>query len=372
MNWKPILLIVAALSGVMIEHAADACMVFRLKAGDGTVITGRSMEFIADLKFDLIVVPRNMEIVSPAPDGKAGAAWKTRYGYVGVTQFGAEFGVNEGMNEKGVAVSGLWFEVDMKWQEWNPGKRAQTLAGPLVTDWILGNLDSVADIERELSKLKAVSYCMPGTPPFCPTIHFNACDAKGDCKVIEYEEGALRVYDNPLGIMTNAPRFPWQMTNLRQYIGIENFRPQPLEQSGVTMRPTGHGAGMFGLPGDLTPPSRFVRLAALTRFAYGQPDAGRTLNLAQHIMNNFDIIHGVVIEPPPKGEATAGKQAPSESTQWATFSNLTNRVFYFRTYDNFNLRKVEFKKLDFAAAGVKRIPMFGAAEAITDVSALAR
>jgi len=29
---------------------------------------------------------------------------------------------------------------------------------------------------------------------------------------------------------------------------------------------------------------------------------------------------------------------------------------------------VEFKKLDFAADKVKRIPMFGAAEAITDVS----
>jgi choloylglycine hydrolase len=372
MNWKSILLIVTVAVGIMIEHTTDACMVFRLKAGDGTVITGRSQEFIQDLKFDLIVVPRNMEIISPAPDGKDGATWKTRYGYVGVTQFGQEFAVNEGMNEKGVAVSGLWFEVDMKWQGWDPGKRAQTLAGLLVTDWILGNLDSVADIERELSKLKAVSYCIPWTPPFCPTLHFNACDSKGDCKVIEYEDGALHVYDNPLGIMTNAPRFPWQMTNLRQYIGLENFRPQPLEQSGITMRPTGHGAGMFGLPGDLTPPSRFVRLAAITRFAYRQPDAGRTLNLAQHIMNNFDIIHGMAIEPMPRGEVTAGKEVPSESTQWATFSDLTNRVLYFRTYDNFNLRKVEFKKLDFGAAKVKRIPMFGAAEAITDVSALAQ
>jgi len=117
---------------------------------------------------------------------------------------------------------------------------------------------------------------------------------------------------------------------------------------------------------------RFVRLAALTRFAYGQPDAGWTLNLVQHIMNNFYIIHGITIDPKPKGEVIAGRKVPIESTQWATFSDLTNRVLYFRTYDNFNLRKVEFKKLDFAAAGVKRIPMFGAAESITDVSALAR
>jgi len=61
MNWKSILLIVTVVVGIMIEHTADACMVFRLKAGDGTVITGRSQEFIQDLKFDLIVVPRNME-----------------------------------------------------------------------------------------------------------------------------------------------------------------------------------------------------------------------------------------------------------------------------------------------------------------------
>ncbi len=372
MNWKSILLIVSVVAGIIIQHTADACMVFRLKAENGTVITGRSMEFVADLKFDLIVVPRTNEIISPAPDNKEGATWKTRYGYVGVTQFGQEFGVNEGMNEKGVAVSGLWFEVDMKWQEWDPGKRVQTLAGPLVTDWILGNLDSVADIERELSKLKAFSYCVPGTPPFCPTLHFNACDSKGDCKVIEYEDGTLHVYDNPLGIMTNAPRFPWQMTNLRQYIGLENLSPLPLDQSGVTMRPTGHGAGMFGLPGDLTPPSRFVRLATLTRFAYRQPDAGRTLNLAQHIMNNFDIIHGMAVDPLPKDEATTGKMMPSESTQWATFSDLTNRALYFRTYDNFNLRKVDLKKLDFTAPKVKRIPMFGTAEVITDISELAR
>jgi hypothetical protein len=36
------------------------------------------------------------------------------------------------------------------------------------------------------------------------------------------------------------------------------------------------------------------------------------------------------------------------------------------------MRKVEFKKLDFGAAKVRRIPMFGAAEMITDVSVLAR
>ena len=351
----------------MIEQASEACMVFRLKAEDGTVLTGRAMEFAQDLHYDIIVVPRNMPILSPGPRGGQGLSWKTRYGYVGVAQLGNEYGLSEGMNEKGVTVSELWFELDMKWQDVPLGKESQALAGPLVADWILGNLDGVADIERELANVRAFSYCAPEAPSLCPTLHFNACDATGACKVIEYEDGALRVYDNPLGVMTNGPRYPWHMANLRQYVGITSSMPASREWSHVALRPTGHGAGMFGLPGDLTPPSRFVRLAAITQFADPQPDARHALNLAQHIMNDFDIVFGMISDPQPNG-----KPPLEESTQWSSFSDLTNRVFYFRTYDNLNLRRIDFKKLDFSAPKIKRIPMFGTPEAIVDVAAQAR
>ncbi len=69
---------------------ADSCTVFRLKADDGSIIVGRSMEFAVDLKYDAIVVPRNKAYVSSAPDGKEGLSWKTRYGYVGIASFGME------------------------------------------------------------------------------------------------------------------------------------------------------------------------------------------------------------------------------------------------------------------------------------------
>lgn len=341
---------------------ADSCTVFRLKADDGTIMVGRSMEFAVDLKYDAIVVPRNKAYSSPTPDGPEGLTWKTRYGYVGIASFGLDYGLSDGMNEKGLAIGVLWYETDMKWQEVTAGDRKTTLAQAMVGDWILGNFASVEEVKREIRKVKVFQYTDPQTK-ISPTTHFIVYDANGGCIVIEYEDGLCNIYDNPLGLMTNGPRFPWQLTNLRQYVGMTSEKPEPYQMSGLTFPATGHGSGMFGLPGDLTPPSRFVRLAVLTRFADKQPDAEHSLNLAQHIINTFDIPLGLVTDTFPDN-----KTVLKESTQWASFRNLTHRMVYFRTYDNQNLRKIDLNKLDFSASAVKRIPMFGTSEIIVDVT----
>jgi choloylglycine hydrolase len=341
---------------------AGACTVFRLKAGDGSIVVGRSMEFAVDLKYDAVVVPRNKAYASPLPDGKEGLPWKTRYGYVGIASFGMDYGLSDGMNEKGLAIGLLWFETDMKWQDAAPGEEKRALAQGMVGDWILGNFASVEDVKREIRNVKVFNYTDPKTK-MSPTVHFIVYDAQGGCIVIEYEGGICNIYDNPLGIMTNAPRFPWQLTNLRQYVGMTSEKPEPYAMSGLAFPATGHGSGMFGLPGDLTPPSRFVRLAVLTRFSDMQPDGERTLNLAQHIINTFDIPFGLVTDTMPDK-----KTVLKESTQWVTFRDLTKRIIYFRTYENQNLRKIDLNKLDFSGTLVKRIPMFGTSEIFTDVT----
>lgn len=359
---KMTIVVFAAFLFVLSGTFADACTVFRLKANDGSIVVGRSMEFAVDLKYDVIAVPRSKTYISPAPDGKEGLSWKTRYGYVGIGTFGMEFGTSDGMNEKGLAVGVLWFENDMKWQDVAQGEMKQALAQGMVGDWILGNFATVEDVKREIQKIKVFNYTDPKTK-MSLTVHFIVYDAKGGCIVIEYEDGKCNIYDNSLGIMTNAPRFPWQLTNLRQYVGMTSEKPEPYQMSGLTFPATGHGAGMFGLPGDLTPPSRFVRLGVLTRFSDRQPDAERTLNLAQHIINTFDIPFGLVTDTMPDK-----KTILKESTQWVTFRDLTKRIVYFKTYDNQNLRKIDLNKLNFSEMEVKRIPMFGASEIIVDVT----
>jgi len=334
------LMLIAVLSLFLLSRLpADSCTVFQLKAGDGALIVGRSMEFAADLKYDIIVVPKNKAYASPGPGGTEGLAWKTRYGYVGMASFGMDYSLSDGMNEKGLALGVLWFEADAKWQDVAPGESKRALAQTMLGDWILGNCAGVDDVKREIRKLKVFKHTDP-TAKLSPPVHIIVYDAKNGCIVIEYEDGTCRIYDNPLGFMTNAPRFPWQMTNLRQYVNLTSEIPGPYEVAGVTFSATGHGAGMFGLPGDFTPQSRFVRLAAFTRFADKQPDAERTLNLAQHILNTFDIPSGLVTDISPDK-----KTVTKETTQWATFRDLTNLILYFKTYDNQNLRKIQARFL---------------------------
>ena len=45
--------------------------------------------------------------------------------------------------------------------------------------------------------------------------HFFFMDSKGHKLVLEPKNGRLIAYDNPYGVLTNSPEFPWHTTNLK-------------------------------------------------------------------------------------------------------------------------------------------------------------
>jgi choloylglycine hydrolase len=320
------------------------------------------MEFGSDLKSSLVIIPRGLEFISPAPDNKVGLKWKNKYGYVAIDAFGQWEAALDGMNETGLAFSALWYEKNTQWQDIGTDERGTALAHGAIGTWILGNFSTVGEVKQALKKVKVFGLPIAelgGVPP----LHFAVHDSSGGSIVMEWDQGEPHVYDNPLGIMTNAPNFPYHMTNLRNYIGMSTAMLSPQDYSGVKLNATGHGSGMFGLPGDITPPSRFIRMAVTTHFADQQDDAKGALNLAQHIVYSLDIVKGTVVDRAPDGKIVA-----SESTQWASFRDLTNKIFYWRTYENFNLRKVELKRLNFAADKVKVTPLSGDEEVMFDVT----
>ncbi len=356
-----ILLFVVLIFSSTVE--AESCSVFRVKAKDGTLISGRTMEFGYDLGYGIIAVPRGKAFVSPAPDESPGLKWKTKYGYVGSNAFGNEQGISDGLNEAGLSFSMLWYETDMQWQTAGSSEKDFALAHFMVGSWILGNFSTVEEAGKALRGVKVFGYKNREVGGIPIPVHFALHDAAGGCIVIEYEHGELHVYENPLGIMTNAPNFPWMLANLRNYVGMSNAMPEAQQIAGMTVNPTGHGSGMIGLPGDITPPSRFVRLAVMTRFADPPDDADGALNLAQHMVNAIDIVKGMVVDRGKDGRITA-----SETTQWSTYRDLTNRVYYFRTYDNFNLRKIDLKRLNFEEDKIKTIKMYEDKEMIRDIT----
>ncbi len=274
--------------------------------------------------------------------------------------------VSDGLNEAGLSFGGLWYEPGTKYQEVSPGEESKALAHILIGAWALGNFSTVDEIRQAIAEVKIFGYVVPALH-MAPPAHAVFYDASGKCLVMEIEDGKVMLYDNPLGILTNAPGFPWHVNHLRQFVGMSDENPKPTEMSGLKFIPTGHGAGMIGLPGDLTPPSRFVRLGITTHFANQPENATNALNLCQHIVNAFDIVSGMVVERSPEGKILS-----TETTQFSSFRDLKNKVFYLRTYDNLDLRKVDLTKLDFSSEKVKFIEMSSGVQSVTDVTGLAK
>ena len=43
-------------------------------------------------------------------------------------------------------------------------------------------------------------------------------DTKGKSIVIGKTKEGLKVYNNPIGVLTNSPTFDWHLTNLNEYM----------------------------------------------------------------------------------------------------------------------------------------------------------
>ena len=362
-----LVLFLAALALVIGLTDSYACMSFRIKAKDQSVMIGRTMEFGVDSQWKITVVPRNMQFTSPAPGGQKGLTWKSKFGYVGVVGWDLDDMVVDGMNEAGLSFGALWYEPDVKYQDVPQGQEARALAETMVGPWILGNFATVDEVKLAMAEVLMFGYVVPALG-IAPPGHLVIYDASGKSIVMEFDEGGkVRIYDNSLGILTNAPDFPWHINHLRQYIGMSDENPKPREMAGVKLIPTGHGAGMIGLPGDLTPPSRFIRLGVTTYFADQADNAEKGLNLCQHIVNAFNIVGGMAVDRSPQGKVMA-----KVTTQWASFRDLTNKVFYFQTYENPDLRKIDLRKLDFSADKVRFIQMYGDPQSVKDVTNIAK
>lgn len=343
---------------VISPHPSEACTNFLIKARDGTMVNGRSMEFAQPMASLAVVHPRGEQLQSTAPGGGKGLAWTSRYGYVMLTSMGKE-GPNDGMNEQGLSLGFLWFP-ETRYQSISAEQSGKAIEVLDFGAWLLGNFASVTEVRQEVAKVKVwgqVNPLLKGIPP----LHVSLLDASGKGLVIEFADGQMNLYDNPDGILTNSPAFPWQLTNLRNYVNLGAVDVKPLTINGRALPPTGHGAGMLGVPGDATPPSRFVRTFFNTHNAAPVKDAAGAVNLAEHVLNAVDIPQGT--------DRLSGKTVAGDYTQWTVIKDLTHRVLYYRSYGDLSLKLIDLKKLDFApGAPAKSISIVGSADAVEDVT----
>jgi choloylglycine hydrolase len=325
---------------------ANACTAFRVTASDGAVLYARTMEFGVDMKSNLMIIPRGHKFTGVTASGKAeGMEWTTKYASVGANS-GNQPIYTDGMNEKGLAGGALYFPGFAEYAEVGPADSGAAMASWQLLAWILGNFATVDEVKAALPQVKVNKAIWPDwgmTPP----AHFIIHDAGGRSLVVEYVRGGqLTIYDNPLGVLTNAPSFDWHMTNVRNYIGLKAFNQHPVEMSGVKFTSIGQGSGMLGLPGDGTPPSRFIQAVAYSQSMIPAKTADEAVKYAFHTLNKFDISYGA-------SRGVDDGKTVVEWTQFSAVSDLKNRRYYVRTFDNNQIYMVDLKEEDLNARELK-------------------
>ncbi|MHB1949125.1 MAG: linear amide C-N hydrolase [Gammaproteobacteria bacterium] len=340
-------------------NIALACTDFRIIAKDGTVLITRSLEFAMDMKSNLRSSPRGRVFNTKAPDGKPGLSWKAKYGYVSLDGFNIDAAI-DGMNEVGLSIEDLYLPALAQYQVVPKDQSSQALPYVNLGDWILGNFQSVDEVRQALPTVYVFANKIPTMGDTVFPLHFSIFDSTGKGIVVEYVEGKLHIYDN-IGVMTNSPSYDWHLTNLMNYLHLAPVNPSPLIVNGITYAANGQGFGMIGLPGDISPPSRFVKTATLLRVALQADDSASALNEAEHIINNVDIVRGEAREP------ESGKFI-DETTQWVVFKDLTHKIFYYRTYGDMSLRAVSLSKVNFAEGAPRLLMPIARKENITDLT----
>ena len=347
-------LITAAAICSLLANAAQACTGIQLIAEDGTVVYARTMEFGNDIQSDVIMIPRGYARVGTTPDGKEGLKWKAKYASVGANGVGLPV-LFDGLNEKGLAAGMFYFPTSAGYMPYTAADAGKTIAQWEVGSWILENFASVEEVKANIGNIvvPAVVFCGWG---FAPEAHYIVHDASGKSIVIEYVGGKLNVHDNPLGVLTNSPTFDWHMTNLRNYLNFSMTNAPPVQLGSVKLLPTGQGSGMLGLPGDFTPPSRFVRAVAFSQSVFKPKTGDDAVLEAFHVLNQFDIPKGAAREH----EKDAHGNVLADYTLWTSANDLKAKRFYFRTYENSQIRMVDLMKMKLDAKDITKISMKGA------------
>lgn len=310
-----------------------ACTDFVVQAEDGALVNGRSLEFAPDLQNELKLFPRGEKRFSHSPDEKRSLSWTSKYGFLGITCFGRDLLV-DGMNEQGLSFGFLW----LPGTEYPQPKAEQMKHSLDFVDfgvWALGNFKTIAELKEALQYV--VVWGHPVAPLPQTPVHIALHDATGQHLVIEFIKGKTILHDNPNTVLTNAPSFDWHIINLTNYLNLKALNAGTLQLGNSVLSPPGQGSGMLGIPGDWTPPSRFVRITTFLHFAKQPQGSSDAVNLVAHLLNTVDIPLGDV-------EAIDGSE---DYSQWAVIKNLTTKDFYFRTYKDLSLKKVSLSQLNF-------------------------
>ena len=200
----------------------------------------------------------------------------------------------EAVNEKGLYMAGLYFPGSACYFECPAEGRLNAAPWELIP-MILGGCATLAEARGVLERLRVLA------EPFAPgyplaALHWQIAARDGSL-IAEPRQDGLRLYEDRLGVLTNEPPYPQQLLNLSGYRGLS---PELMENRlcpGVELPVYGQGLGAFGLPGDASPMSRFVRMSFFKSHADMGQDRPEEISRFFRLLDSVAMVKGSVVTP---------------------------------------------------------------------------
>lgn len=340
----------------------DACTGIKLTTKDGMAVHGRTLEFGLPVAVTTVVIPRKYAFQTTTSLG-TGMVYTSKYAAVGAIAFDS-VAILDGMNEKGLCVGTFYFPSYAEYVPTTLENQSKSLSPIDFPNWVLTQFANLEEVKAALGGVVIAPTLVKGWGNIPAPFHYIVFEKGGDAIVIEPMDGKLIVHPNPLGVLTNSPSFDWHWDNLRNFLHLSPYNVVEKTVAGKKIVPFGQGSGMIGLPGDFTPPSRFVRAALFIAAATPVDHTKNAVWQAFHILNNFDIPKGVAREK-------SDSHYMSDFTQLTCVRDPNDLKYYFKSYDDQTVKVIDLKKFNFDAKEVKQWAVTGEGEFV-DVTRLVK
>lgn len=284
---------------------------------------GRTLDDAASYEESVVITPRNYPF-SFAMQGKQLALIGIAYVAEGYPLY------YDAVNEAGLAMAGLRFQGNAVYQK--AAAYRENIPSWAFLPWVLTQCETVVQAKALLRRTNLTDTPFSESLPPAP-LHWMIAD-RDESVTVECTAEGMQIYENPVGVLTNNPPFPFHLQNLRQYLNLTAEEAENRFSNALRLTTFSRGMGSIGLPGDWSSASRFVRAAFVKENAVAGEGERASVSQMFHIL-------GAVEQPQGCVHLGEGKQ---ERTIYTACCNLERGIYYYKTYENHSITAVELKR----------------------------
>ena len=287
---------------------------------------GRTLDYEFSYGDEVTITPRNY----PFHFRKEGII-ENHYAMIGMAHVVEEFPLYyDAVNEKGLGIAGLNFVGNAKYHDKVDGK--DNIAQFEFIPWILSQCSTVKEARGLIENMNFLDVPFSENLPLAQ-LHWIISDSEESITVESVIDG-IKMYENPVGVLTNNPTFDKQMFMLNNYRHLSNKDTQNNFSKDIELNKYSRGMGAIGLPGDLSSQSRFVRVAFVKMNSISGDDEKSSVSQFFHILNSVDQQRGCCNLGDEKYEITI----------YTSCCNTNKGIYYYTTYDNHQITAVDMHK----------------------------